>query len=438
VNAEPPTGWILLDLALITAAAAGAGAVFRRFQLPPVIGEIVAGIMLGPTLLGALPGDLTDSLFSPEARTALRVIGEIGLAVFMFTVGWSLDHGAVRRTKRRAAAISIASASLPFGLGLALAVALYPAHDFVDGRAVPFLPFALFVGAAMSITAFPVLARILVDRGMDRGPLGPLLLSCAAIDDLLGWSLLAVVLAVLASASAWELTRMFAGLAGFVLVMSLLVRPVLGWVFISGRVNARGPRTAVVLVSGALVCAWVTELIGFHLVFGAFLFGLILPRGTASGALRAARAQLGGIVAVLLPVYFVLPGLSVDATALTGRGVAEFAAILLVACAGKLAGAIGAARLQGVGWRDALTIGTLMNTRGLIEIVVLTIGLEAGVIDAQLFTAMVLMAICTTLMAGPALRLVGRHRVPQAPSRAALSHAAPSSLLTEDLAPRNS
>jgi Kef-type K+ transport system membrane component KefB len=417
VSAEALTGWLLLDLAVITAAAAGMGALFRRLKLPPVIGEICAGIALGPALLGALPGDLTDSLFSAEARGALRIIGEVGLAVFMFTIGWSLDLELIGRAKRTAAAISLASAALPFGLGLALAVVLYPAHEVVDGQAVPFLPFALFVGAAMSITAFPVLARILVDHGMERGRVGTLLLSCAAIDDLLGWSLVAVVLAVLASTGAWEVATMFAELVAFVLVMWFVGRPLLARALrvAPSAAPAEAARIAALLVGGALACAWITDSIGLHLVFGAFVFGLVLPRRTTGGALDHVRAQLDGIVALLLPVYFVLPGLSVDLSSMTGAGAAEFAAVFLVACLGKFGGAVGAARLRGVGWQDALTIGTLMNTRGLIEIVVLTIGLQAGVIDGQLFTVMVLMAIGTTLMAGPALRLIRRPEPPDAP-----------------------
>jgi Kef-type K+ transport system membrane component KefB len=416
VSAEALTGWLLLDLALITVTAAGMGALFRRLRLPPVIGEICAGIMLGPTLLGALPGDLTDSLFSPEVRGALRIVGEVGLAVFMFTIGWSLDLDLIGRAKRTAAAVSLASASLPFCLGVALAVVLHPAHDVVDGQAVSFLPFALFIGAAMSITAFPVLARILVDRGMDRGRVGTLLLSCAAIDDLVGWLLVAVVLAVVASTGAWEVATMFAELLAFVLVMWFVARPLLTRAarVVPAAAPADAARIAALLVGGALACAWITDSIGLHLVFGAFVFGLVLPRRTAGGPLDHVRAQLDGVVALLLPVYFVLPGLSVDVSGMTAAAVVEFAAVFLVACLGKFGGAVGAARLRGVGWQDALTIGTLMNTRGLIEIVVLTIGLQAGVIDGQLFTVMVLMAIGTTLMAGPALRLIRRPEPPDA------------------------
>jgi Kef-type K+ transport system membrane component KefB len=415
MSAEALTGWLLLDLALITVAAAGMGALFRRFKMPPVIGEICAGIALGPTLLGALPGNLTDSLFSPEARGALRIIGELGLAVFMFTIGWSLDLHLIGRAKKTAAAISFGSASLPFALGLALAVLLHPAHEVVDGQPVPLLPFALFVGAAMSITAFPVLARILVDRGMERSRVGNLLLSCAAIDDLVGWTLVAIVVAVVASSGAWDVATMFAELLAFVLVMWFVGRPLLARalrVAPSGA-PAEAARVAALLVGGALTCAWITDSIGLHLVFGAFVFGLVLPR-RAGGALEHVRGQLDGVVALLLPVYFILPGLSVDLSGLTGTAAAEFAAVFLVACLGKFGGAIGAARLRGVGWQDSLTIATLMNTRGLIEIVVLTIGLQAGVIDGQLFTVMVLMAIGTTLMAGPALRLIHRRAPPDA------------------------
>ena len=412
MSANAVTARLFLDLALILVLAHAAGALFARLRQPPVIGEILVGILLGPTLLGALPGDPSAALFGPEVRGALQVVGQVALALFMFTVGWSLDTSALRRHERTAAAISLSSAVVPFALGLAIAVPLHRAHGVVGGEAVDFLPFALFIGASMSITAFPVLARILVDRGMARGRLGALVLTAAAVDDVLGWTLVVLVLAVLASAGAWEWARVVIELALFVLALLVVVRPALAWALgRRRRMNGadRGATTAL-LVAGTLACAGVTELIGVHFVIGAFAFGLVVPRRLPPGAvaLEGARGPIVAVAALLLPAYFVLPGLNVDVTSLTAGDVGELAAIFALACLGKIGGAVAAARARRVGWHDALSIGALMNTRGLIELVVLTIGFEQGVLDRRLFTVMVLMAIATTLLTGPLLSLVQR------------------------------
>jgi Kef-type K+ transport system membrane component KefB len=329
----------------------------------------------------------------------------------MFTVGWSLDTRALRRHERTAAAISLSSALVPFALGIAIAVPLHRAHGVVGGEAIDFLPFALFIGASMSITAFPVLARILVDRGMARGRLGALVLTAAAVDDVLGWTLVVLVLAVLASAGAWEWARVVIELALFVLALLVAVRPALTWALgRRRRMNGadRGATTAL-LVAGTLACAGVTDLIGVHFVIGAFAFGLVVPRRLPGAvALDGARGPIVAVAALLLPAYFVLPGLNVDATSLTAGDVGELAAIFALACLGKIGGAVAAARARRVGWHDALSIGALMNTRGLIELVVLTIGFERGVLDRRLFTVMVLMAIATTLLTGPLLSLIQR------------------------------
>jgi Kef-type K+ transport system membrane component KefB len=411
MSADAVTARLFLDLALILVLAHAAGALFARLRQPPVIGEILVGILLGPTLLGALPGDPSAALFGPEVRGALQVVGQIALALFMFTVGWSLDTRALRRHERTAAAISLSSALVPFALGIAIAVPLHRAHGVVGGEAVDFLPFALFIGASMSITAFPVLARILVDRGMARGRLGALVLTAAAVDDVLGWTLVVLVLAVLASAGAWEWARVVIELALFALALLVVVRPALAWALgRRRRMNGadRGATTAL-LVAGTLACAGVTELIGVHFVIGAFAFGLVVPRRLPGAvALDGARGPIVAVAALLLPAYFVLPGLNVDATSLTAGDVGELAAIFALACLGKIGGAVAAARVRRVGWHDALSIGALMNTRGLIELVVLTIGFERGVLDRRLFTVMVLMAIATTLLTGPLLSLIQR------------------------------
>jgi Kef-type K+ transport system membrane component KefB len=407
MSADALTARLLLDLALILVLARAAGVLFARLRQPPVIGEILAGIALGPTLLGALPGDPAAALFAPETRDALRVVGQVALAIFMFTVGWSLDTGALRRHERTAAAISLASAVVPFALGVAVAFWLHRAHGVVDGEAVPFVPFALFIGASMSITAFPVLARILVDRGMAAGRLGALALTAAAVDDALGWMLVVVVLAVLSSAGAWDCARIAAELALVAVALLVVVRPALSRMV--RRPSADPDAIAVVLVAGALACAGLTELIGVHFVIGAFAFGLAVPREPAAKAAWApSRSRIVAMAGLLLPVYFVLPGLNVDATGLTAGDAGELAVVLCLACGGKIGGAVAAARARRVPWDDALRIGALMNTRGLIEIVVLTIGFEQGVLDRRLFTVMVLMAVATTMLTGPLLGVVDR------------------------------
>jgi Kef-type K+ transport system membrane component KefB len=407
MSANAVTARLFLDLALILVLAHAAGALFARLRQPPVIGEIIVGILLGPTLLGALPGDPSAALFGPQVRDALQVVGQVALALFMFTVGWSLDTSILRRHRRTAAAISFTSALVPFALGVAIAVPLHRTH----GGGVDFLPFALFIGASMSITAFPVLARILADRGLAHGRLGALVLTAAAVDDVLGWILVVLVLAVLASAGAWDGARVVVELALFVLALLVVVRPALAHVLRARRTMVAADRggTAALLVAGTLGCAGITELIGLHFVIGAFAFGLVVPRElSGAAAIADARVRIAAVAALLLPAYFVLPGLNVDVTSLTAGDAGELAAVFALACAGKIGGAVLAARARRVGWHDALAIGALMNTRGLIELVVLTIGFEHGVLDRRLFTVMVLMAIATTLLTGPLLSLFQR------------------------------
>jgi Kef-type K+ transport system membrane component KefB len=412
VSADALTARFLLDLALILLLARAMGALFAHLRQPPVVGEILTGVLLGPSLLGAIPGDPTGALFGPEARSALRVVGEVALAMFMFTIGWGVETRALRRHRGTAATISLASAVVPFTLGLAIAVPLHRAHGVVGGHAVAFVPFALFIGASMSITAFPVLARILADRKVGR-ELASLVLACAAVDDVLGWTLVVVVLGVLASAGSWEWARIVIELGTFAAALRWVVHPALVRLLDPRRYRHAldGYAGAAVLVAGALASAGATELIGVHFVIGAFAFGLAVPRrGPAAAVLTSARTMIVSLAALLLPVYFVLPGLNVDVTSLTARDAGELALVLVVACAGKLGGAAVAARARGVPRRDALAIGTLMNTRGLIELVVLTIGFEHGVLDRQLFTVMVLMALTTTVLTGPLLGAIFRMR----------------------------
>jgi Kef-type K+ transport system membrane component KefB len=395
------TGTILLDLAVILLAARIGGLLFARIGQPAVIGEIAAGVALGPTLLGALPGDPSSELFPPGALDVLHVIGQIGLVLFMFGVGWDLDLRLVRRREGAAAAVSIGSTLLPFALGLGLAVYLHPDHDTVGGEPVAFWPFALFVGASLALTAFPVLARILRESGLAATPLGALTLTVAAADDVIGWSVLAVALAALASSGPWDYVRIALESALFVVVIVVLVRPLLARLLR----NPSPAREAVVLPL-ALAGAYATEAIGIHAVFGAFLVGTVMPRREGVPALEPLGRHLWGAIAVLAPVYFVTSGMAVDIPGLRAGDLEAFVLIIVAACAGKFLGAFAGARAAGVDRHDSVALGVLLNTRGLIEIVLLTVGREAGLIDDRLFTLLALMAIVTTLLTSPLLRRI--------------------------------
>lgn len=383
--ADDPYAVMLFDLALILVAARIGGAVFRRLRQPPVIGEVVIGILLGPTLLG----DVSTTLFPLDARPLLKALATIGVVVFMFVVGLEVDRVQLRTHARIAGAVSLGGVIVPFALGVLLALGLRSSYD---GD----LAFVLFLGVAMAITAFPVLVRILIDRRIDKKPLGVLVIGAAAIDDLLAWLMLAGVAALAAAESGVGVAASAVLLVLFALLMVVVVRPRL-----SRFRDAEPTAAAVTLVLAALFAsAYVTSAIGVHEIFGAFLLGLVFPRGQLEHRLRP-RLEVVGLV--FLPVFFVATGLNVDLSGLGASGAVQFAAILLVAFGGKLGGAFIGARSQGVAARESLAVGALMNTRGLAELIVLTVGRELGVIDDQLFSLLVLMAVVTTMAAGPLL-----------------------------------
>jgi Kef-type K+ transport system membrane component KefB len=402
------TAIVFADIALIVVVARVMGALFRRLRQPAVVGEILAGLLLGPSLLGAFPANLPERLFPLEVRPHLEVIAELGLIIFMFIVGLELDTKLLRGKQRVAAVVSLSSVALPFGLGLGLAALLHGAHGQVDGKAVAFWPFALFIGASISVTAFPVLARILTERGMHRTELGALVLTCAAVDDIIAWSLLAVVLAVLASSGVGNLLFILAASLAFVVVMFTIVRRGLKVVADRyRRAECLTPDLLAVILIGLLASAFVTSRIGIHSIFGAFLFGTVMPRDQTAGLVREVLERLEQVsMLLLLPVFFVATGLNADVRGLGPSGMGELALVLLVACAGKFGGATLAARAQRIRTRKAAAIGVLMNTRGLTELVILNVGLAFGVLDRQLFTMLVVMAIFTTVITGPLLRLL--------------------------------
>jgi Kef-type K+ transport system membrane component KefB len=405
---------VFLDIAIIIIAARLAGALFVKLRQPAVVGEILAGIALGPSLLGLLPGDLDTTIFPLDVRPYLRVVGQLGLIVFMFIVGLELDVLLIKGKERAAGIISLSSVVLPFGLGVGLASwLLYDHHKTVldamlTSHHVKPLAFALFIGAAMSVTAFPVLARILNDRGMQRTEIGALTLACAAVDDILAWSMLAVVLAVANSSGPSNLVKILVETIAFVAVMFLVIKPALRRLVPAftkaGRLT---PNLLAVVLIGFLVSAFLTDHIGIHSIFGAFVFGVVMPRDASHALFAAILDKLEQVsVLLLLPVFFISTGFGVDVTKMTSQGFGELGAVLVVACVGKFFGAAGAARALGFRNRKAGAVGVLMNTRGLTELVILTVGRQANVLDAKLFTILVLMAIFTTVITEPLLRLI--------------------------------
>jgi Kef-type K+ transport system membrane component KefB len=388
-------GVMLLGLAVIIVLARLLGMLARWVRQPPVIGEIVAGILVGPTLFGTV---VSDALFPTDIRPALAGLANIGLVLFMFIVGFELDHALVRGKERVAASVSIGSILLPFGLGAALAVWLAGNHDVER-----VLPFVLFMGAAMSVTAFPVLARILTDRGMLRTRVGGLALASAAVDDVIAWSLLAVVVTIGGGATGqWRIA--FA--LPYVLLMFLVVRPQLRRVAKAyDKAGRLTPGILAIVLIGLLLSSYATEWMGVHFIFGAFLFGVVMPRPAALRHEILERLEQVSVL-LLLPVFFFLSGMRVDLSTVDLRGVVELLLILVVAIVGKFAGAYAGARLQRVRSRQAGALATLMNTRGLTEIVILTVGLQLGILNTELFSLMVVMALVTTIMAGPLLALI--------------------------------
>jgi len=409
-------GLVCIDVAVIIVVARLMGSLFKRLRQPAVIGEILGGILLGPSLLGLFPGHLTSHLFPTAALPTLNVLAQLGVVVFVFIVGLEVDLGLLRGRRRVAATVSISSVALPFGLGVLLALLLHKHFGLVGTHEVKLLPFALFVGATMSVTAFPVLARVLSERGMLGTELGSFALACAAADDVLAWTTLAVVIGVIRSSGALSLPRMLAELIAFVVVVLFGARPALRWLF--ERDRKRGSlslNTLAVTLVGTLASAWITDKIGINLIFGAFLFGASVPKRGAEALVADVVERLeSAILLLLLPIFFVVAGLSVNVRTLGLGDLPYLALILVVAIGGKFFGAAIAARVQGVTRRRAMALGTLMNTRGLTELVVLTIGLSIGALNTRLYTLMVIMAITTTLMTSPTLRRVYPDRLLEA------------------------
>lgn len=390
-----------MQLTLILLAARTCGFLLKRIGQPPVIGEMAAGLLLGPIVLGAWLPDLHAVLFAKQSLPALSGLGSIGVALFMFLVGLELRAPEGTRAQVRSAAlVGGLGIIVPLLLGLAISPFLH-ARYAPDG--VGFWPFALFVAAAMSVTAFPVLARILKDRHLTRSPPGRLALSAAVIDDACVWILLALVLALTRGGGTAQVLVTVLGTIGLVALVFGVLKP-----FYARLLRQRlgspelAPSTFAWIVIGCLGCAAIAEWIELHAVFGAFLFGLCLPRDDR--LLDALTTRIEPLAVVfLMPIVFALAGQNTTAGAFAGAGLAALAVVLGVAIVGKIAGCATGARLSGHGWRDSLAVGSLMNARGLMELIVIKIGYEAGVIGAELFTMLFVMTLLTTFMASPLL-----------------------------------
>ncbi|RKT54249.1 cation:proton antiporter [Saccharothrix australiensis] len=382
---------LLVDLALIVALAGAAGAVARRLGQPAVLGEIAVGVLLGPTLFdGAVP----DALFPPDVRPLLSAVGNLGVLLFMFVVGYEFDRSRLRGSGRPATAAALGSAVVPFALGVLLALWLVGRHQTVHR-----VGFALFLGLALAVTAFPVLARIIADRGMGSSRIGAIALSAAAVCDVAAWSALALVQAVVGRDGVPHWQVLLA--VPYVVLMFVVVRPLLAKALVPSAPLTPG-RFGVVLV-GLLASAAATQLIGLHFLFGAFLFGLVMPRPPDAAGREDLlhRTQVG--TALCLPVYFVVAGLNVDLSGLRWGGALDLALIVVTAVVGKMAGTFLGARSQGMPGHDAAVLAALMNTRGLTELIVLGVGLQIGLLDDRLYSLLVVMAVVTTAMSGPLL-----------------------------------
>jgi Kef-type K+ transport system membrane component KefB len=403
-------GLLTMQIVVIVGVSRLAGSVLARFGQPRVVGEMAAGLLLGPSVLGRLAPSLSAALFPAASLGFVNAISQVGLLLFMFLVGLELDPAHLRRRGRAALLTSHASIVAPFLLGTALALGVY---SRLAPTGVAFTPFALFMGAAMSVTAFPVLARILADRGMTTTPLGALAIVCAAVGDVTAWCILAAVVMIARSSGIESLAFTLAGTAVYLAVMLVVVRPLLARVAeraVRPRSSPQGSLAIVMLV--ALTSAWVTERIGIHAMFGAFVVGALLPPSGALAELLSARLR-DLMIVLLLPLFFAFTGLRTTVSLIAGGWLwLVCALVLLVAVAGKLGGTAVGARASGMPWRGALSLGALMNTRGLMELVILNVGLDIGVLSPTLFAMMVAMALVTTALTTPLLDLLTSRATP--------------------------
>lgn len=405
-NLTHPLAILLLQIITIILVARMFGWVFKKLRQPAVIGEIIAGIFLGPSFVGAYLPEFSAFLFPAQSLGNLQFLSQIGLILFMFVIGMELDLGILRNKAKDAVVISHASIVIPFSLGISLAYFVY--NNFAP-EGIKFLPFALFMGIAMSITAFPVLARIVQERGLSKTRLGAIVITCAAADDITAWCLLAAVIAVVKAGSAVSALYSICLAIVYVFIMLKLVRPFLKIVGdkYSEKESLTKPVVAFFFIT-LLLSSYASEVIGIHALFGAFMAGVIMPVNSRFRSIFIEKVEDVAVV-LLLPLFFVFTGLRTQIGLLNEPYLWKVTMVIIaVAVAGKFFGSALAAKFVGQGWRDSLMIGALMNTRGLMELVVLNIGYDLGVLSPEIFAMLVIMALATTFMTGPALDIINK------------------------------
>jgi Kef-type K+ transport system membrane component KefB len=403
-NLKHPLAMLLAQIVTIIFAARLFGWICKKIGQPSVIGEIIAGIVLGPSLIGMYFPEFSAALFPTQSLGNLQFLSQVGLILFMFIIGMELDLNVLKNKAHEAVVISHASIILPFALGMGLAYFIYESFSLPG---VQFLSFGLFCGIAMSITAFPVLARIVQERGIQKTKLGAIVITCAAADDITAWCILAAVIAIVKAGSFLSALYIIGLAAAYVLVMIKVVRPFLKRVgdLHATRENLSKPIVAIFFLT-LIISAYATEVIGIHALFGAFMAGAIMPENTRFRSIFIEKVEDVSLV-LLLPLFFVFTGLRTEIGLLNDPYLWKITGlIILVAVAGKFIGSTLAAKFVGQNWKDSLSIGALMNTRGLMELVVLNIGYDLGVLSPEVFAMMVIMALVTTFMTGPALDFI--------------------------------
>ncbi len=404
-NLTHPLALLLVQIITIIFVARLFGWICKRIGQPSVIGEMIAGIVLGPSLVGTMFPEYSALLFPDASLGNLRFLSQIGLILFMYVVGMELDLGVLKNKAKDAVIISHASIIIPFTLGLGLAYFIYT--QFAP-PGIEFMAFGLFMGIAMSITAFPVLARIVQERGLHRTRIGALAITCAAADDVTAWCILAAVIAIVKAGSFVSSLYVIGLSLGYVFLMLWVVKPFLKKIgeLYSNKDTITKPVVAIFFLT-LLISAYTTEIIGIHALFGAFMAGAIMPENMRFRSIFIEKVEDVSQV-MLLPLFFVFTGLNTNIGLLDDPYMWKVCGfIILVAVIGKFLGSALTAKVVGQNWRDSLTIGALMNTRGLMELIVLNIGLELGVLSTEIFSMMVIMALATTFMTGPALDLIG-------------------------------
>lgn len=412
-TAHPATGvgslgLLLLQIIIIFFVSKLFGRIITRIGQPAVVGEIIAGLFLGPSIMGWIFPGFSNFIFPKDSLGNLQFLSQMGLLFFMFLIGVDLDIDKLKNKARSAIVISHASIVFPYFLGVTLAYTLY--SEFAPAG-VSFLSFALFMGIAMSITAFPVLARILQEKGLTKTPLGAMALTCAAADDVTAWCILAVVIAIVKAGNITSALVTILLTLIFVLLMLFGVRPWLKKIIDRAGERKKSNETVVTLAFFVLlVSAWLAEVTGIHALFGAFLAGAIMPKTEKFKDLLAGKTEDISVL-VLLPLYFAFTGLRTQIGLLNDAHLwAVFGMVVFFAIFGKFGGSAVAARLTGYSWKDAFSIGALMNTRGLMELIVLNIGYDLGILSPKIFAIMVLMAIITTFMTTPLLEIILQFR----------------------------